>query len=283
MLPYHWLRLHRGLVLSAALIGVVALGATLSSRLASNVGLLLLSRSAVQSGVLEPAYPDTAQLASAQPWLQAATNIDASNKGAWRGLGFDLAMQGRDNEANAAWRAAGMMGQDFLQRGETERLAGNYREALAWYDRAEKVEPNLPSSVHYFRFLAQQSLGNADAAFDDLQQAILADQGWINPEIRFRAWYAWGVRLTDQQRPVEAERALQTAISAFPNDPRLYPILSETYRFLGLAQWAQDRLDEAVNSLRTAVQVNDQNVWAHIHFGMAVGLRQRATVPSLCR
>jgi tetratricopeptide (TPR) repeat protein len=130
----------------------------------------------------------------------------------------------------------------------------------------------LPSSVLYDQFLTHRALGSADSAFDSLRRAITTDQGWINPEIRFRAWHSWGVRLVEQQRNNEAEQALQTAISGFPNNPLLRPLLSETYRFLGLAQWAQGKLDQAADSLKIAVQLDNQNVWAHIHYGKVLYL-----------
>jgi tetratricopeptide (TPR) repeat protein len=241
----------------------------LISSFAGNVGLLLLARSLYASDLvgLGGKVPDTVEREQASQWLSMATQLDGANGGAWRGQGFGLAAEGQEQEATAAWRAAGITGQEFIQRGETARLAGNYLEALVWYERAEKLDPSLPSSVHYYRFLAQRALGNEDSAFDSLRRAITTDQGWINPEIRFRAWYAWGVRLVEQQCNSEAEQALQKAIAVFPNGLVPQPILSETYRFRGIAQWAQGQLNQAANSLKIAVQMDNQNVWAHIHYG----------------
>lgn len=271
----HLLQSSRLLWIVVILLGFVALSwRTLIGSFAGNVGLLLLARSlssSVPAG-LDSEASDTTGRAQARQWLQMATQLDRANAGAWRGQGFDLAAEGREQEAAAAWHAAGMTSQEFIQRGEAARLAGNYLEALVWYERAEKLEPSLPSSVLYYRFLAQRALGNADSAFDSLRGAITTDQGWSNPEIRFHAWYAWGVRLVDQQRNSEAEQALQTAIAVFPNSPPLRPVLSETYRFLGIAQWAQGKLDQAANSLKIAVQIDNQNAWAHIHYGKVLYL-----------
>jgi tetratricopeptide (TPR) repeat protein len=258
------------------LLGFVALSwKTLISSFAGNVGLLLLARS-LSSSVplgLESQVSDAMGREQARQWLHMATQLNGANSGAWRGQGFGLAAEGQEQEALAAWHAAGITGQEFIRRGETARLAGNYLEALVWYERAEKLDPSLPSSVLYYRFLAQRALGHADSAFDSLRRAITTDQGWIDLEMRFRAWYSWGVRLFDQQRNREAEQALQTAISVFPTGPLPRPVLSEAYRFLGLAQWAQGKLDPAANSLKIAVQTDNQNVWAHIHYGKVLYLQ----------
>jgi tetratricopeptide (TPR) repeat protein len=256
-------------------LGCAAISWTMvASRFASNVGLLLLARSTPSSDLLGlgSKVSDTLEREQAKQWLYVATQLDEANAGAWRGQGVGLAAEGQEPEAIAAWHAAGITSQELIQRGETARLAGHYLEALVWYERAEKLDPSLPSSVLYYRFLTQQALGSADSAFDSLRRAITTDQGWINPEIRFHAWHSWGVRLFDQQRNSEAEQALQTAISAFPDGPLPRPLLSETYRFLGLAQWAQGKLDQAVNSLKIAVQLDKQNVWAHIHYGKVLYL-----------
>jgi tetratricopeptide (TPR) repeat protein len=267
-------RLSRLLWFVVILLGFAAISWTaVASSFAGNVGLLIVSRSLARADQVQHRLQDNPDLMRAQQWLQAATQINTANAGAWRGQGVSLAAQGQEQEALAAWQAAGITGQELIQQGETARLAGDSPEALVWYERAAKLDPGLLSSILYYRFLAQRDHGDADSAFDSLHRAIVTDQGWVKPEIRFRAWHSWGVRLVEQQRNSEAEQALQTAISVFPNDPLLRTILSETYRFLGLAQWAQGKLDQAVNSLETAVQVDSHNVWAHIHYGKVLYLQ----------
>lgn len=267
-------RFSRLLWIAVILLGFAAISwATVASSFAGNVGLLILSRSLARVDQLQHSPQGDLDLMRAQQWLQVATQINMANAGAWRGQGVSLAAQGREQEALAAWQAAGMTGQEFIQQGETARLAGHYPEALDWYERAERIAPDLLSSILYFRFLTQQALGSANSAFNNLHRAVTADDGWINPEIRFRAWYAWGVWLFEQHQNVEAEQAFHTAISVFPNDSMLWTMLSETYRFLGLAQWAQNRLGEAANSLKTAVQFDRQNIWAHIHYGKVLYLQ----------
>ncbi len=268
------LRFSRLLWIVVILLGFAAISWTaVASSFAGNVGLLILSRSLARADQLQQSPQGDLDLMRAQQWLQAAIQINAANAGAWRGQGVNLAAQGREQEALAAWQTAGMTGREFIQQGETARLAGHYPEALVWYERAEKSDPSLLSSVLYYRSLAQLTLGYTDSAYDSLHRAITADQGWINAEIRFRAWYAWGVWLFEQHQNVEAEQAFHTAISVLPNDSMLWTMLSETYRFLGLAQWAQNRLDEAANSLKTAVQFDRQNIWAHIHYGKVLYLQ----------
>jgi tetratricopeptide (TPR) repeat protein len=264
------------------LLGFVALGWRIwISSFAGNVGLLLLARSLSSS---DPVGPESiASYATARErarqWLQLATQLNRENAGAWRGQGFSLAAEGQEQAAAAAWQAAGITSQEFIQRGEAARLAGYYLEALAWYERAEKLEPSLPGSVLYYRFLAQRALGSTDFAFDSLRRAVTSDQGWSNPELRFRAWHTWGLWLTERHRGAEAEVALLKAIAVCPADPPLRPVLAETYRYLGLAQWSQNRLEQATQSLSMAVQLDEQNVWAHIHYGKVLFLRDPSKAP----
>jgi len=198
-------------------------------------------------------------------------NLDATNRGAWRGLGFALAAQRREDEAVAAWRTAGGIGEEFVQWGEAMRKVRRTAEALAWYERAARVEPGLASTILYYRHATLTAAGRIDAAIDNLSQAVALDRGWLGTEIRFRAWHAWGRWLVEQGRNAEAEAALLKA-AAIASSEMLRSLLSETYRFLGLSQWAQDKLDEAVRSLETAVELDGQNVWAHIHYGKVLYL-----------
>ena len=264
-----------GLIAAAAfvLVAAVAFGPALASRFASNVGLVTLNRSLVQDGVSGAAGRDDPNLAEAERWLNAASNLDATNRGAWRGLGFALAAQGREDEVVAAWRTARGIGEEFVQRGEAMRKVRRTAEALAWYERAVRVEPGLASTVLYYRYATLTAARRIDTAIDNLSQAVALDRGWLTPDIRFRAWHDWGIWLQARQQDIEAERALLRAIALYPEGADLQPVLSETYRFLGLTRWAQGRLDDAAQNLEMAVELDEQNVWAHIHYGKVLYLR----------
>jgi tetratricopeptide (TPR) repeat protein len=264
---------HRfSLLLVAAALIVIAIGPALASRLASNVGLVTLNRSLAQHDTLWEEGSSDPNLAQAERWLRLATELDAANQGAWRGLGFALAAQGREDEVVSAWRTARGIGEELVQRGEAMRKVRRTAEALVWYERAVRVEPGLASTVLYHRYTTLIAAGRIDTAIDNLSQAVALDRGWLTAAIRFRAWHDWGIWLHAQKQNIEAERALLWAIELYPKGTDLQPVLSETYRFLGLAQWAQGRLDDAAQNLELAVELDEQNVWAHIHYGKVLYL-----------
>ncbi|MBC7227478.1 MAG: tetratricopeptide repeat protein [Thermoflexales bacterium] len=170
--------------------------------------------------------------------------------------------------AAAAWREGGFTAQDFIQAGEAARKAQRYEEALRWYGRASMLGADLESAQWYVVFQSAQD-------WEALEKSILADHGWIDEETRLRAWLRWGTYLLEHQREKEAETVLERAIAICPESPTFSPLLSEIYRILGLSQWAQGKKVEAVSSLRRAVELNDKNTWAHIHYGKIIYLFDR--------
>jgi tetratricopeptide (TPR) repeat protein len=187
---------------------------------------------------------------------------------------------GQTRRADALWAALGASAPEFLALGEQARVAGRATEALAWYDRAARAQPDLLGSVWYFRALALSNQGEKMQAFDALWRATDADVGWSTPQVRFQAWRLWGTWLYDRQRFVEAKTALQKAIEIYPADDRLRPALSDAYRFLGLAEWNMSRQNEAVQSLEKAVELNVESPWAHISYGTVLYLHDRRQTPT---
>lgn len=176
----------------------------------------------------------------------------------------------------AAWEAGDFTAQDFINIGEETRKAKRYEEALGWYERALVLAPDMQSTYFCLHSLVLEALKDQEGAAADLEQAVSLDTGWLDQKMRFEAWFRWGRWLYSQQKLAEAEIALQKAIEIYPEDSQgLQPLLSEAYRFLGLAQWAQQKMDLAVHNMRLAVQWNDQNAWAHIHFGKALYLQDQ--------
>ena len=170
-----------------------------------------------------------------------------------------------DRRAVAAWRAGGISVQQLIEAGEAARKAGRYEEALEWYRRASALGLNTDSTQWYVAFQASRN-------WDALEKSILVDYGWVNEEMRFRAWLQWGAYLHEQQRDIEAEEVLKKAIMRCPDSPAFSHLLSEMYRILGLSQAGQGKMDEAVSSLKKAVELNNQNTWAHIHYGKVLYL-----------
>jgi tetratricopeptide (TPR) repeat protein len=187
---------------------------------------------------------------------------------------------GQTRRADALWAALGASAPEFLALGEQARAAGRATEALAWYDRAARLTPDLPSSIWYYRALALSNQGVREQAFEALRHATDDDKGWISPQTRFQAWRMWGNLLYNRRRFAEAKTALQKAITLFPADNRLQPALSDAYHFLGLAEWNMDRHNEAMQSLEKAVALNVESPWAHISYGILLYLHDRRHAPT---
>lgn len=253
---------------AAALAGLLALGLLMRgplffSRALGNVGFVVLTRTLAAS----PKAPAPQPLARAERWLRQATSWDEGNRAAHRGLAWAMAMQGKDTEAAIEWQAAGLTAEDLIARGDQARRAKQYEEALWWYGQATLLEPGLQSGVHYLQSVALRESGDANSALAKLQEAISLDQGWLEPAMRFRAWNRWGAWLYQQDRDSEAANALAKAIALYPEGQQPESALSESYRLLGLVQRDQGKLEQAVQSLETAVRLNEQSVWAYIGLG----------------
>jgi tetratricopeptide (TPR) repeat protein len=170
------------------------------------------------------------------------------------------------------WKAASITAQEFLDNGAQSREEKKYEDALGWYARAAAMGAALESEWWYTCFLSLKDIGDSLEAHKALEKAIDVDHGWYDLKTRGVAWYQWGVWLYLEGRNFEAENPLRKAADFLIDQANMQSTLSEAYRFLGLAQWAQDDLANAVLNLRYAVQINPQNPWAHIHYGKVLYL-----------
>ena len=240
-----------------------------------NAGLAALSRAMAR----HPYVASAEAVAKAEGWLKQALAWDEANPGARLGLGWALTLQGKDTEAAAQWRAAGLTARDLIAEGDQARRAGSYDEAMEWYERVWLLEPRLQSTVPYLQYLTREASGDTDLALAHLGEAISLDRGWLDPETRFLAWHLWGVSLHGQHRQAEAESALWKAIALYPGVEQLQLTLSNTYRFLGLSQRNQGNLEGAVQSLATSVRLNAGNPWARIQLGQTLYQHDARRVP----
>jgi len=252
------------IALPVLLLPVLFCGPFVLSRALSNIGMVTLSRALV------PVSQASDTLAQAERWLRQAVVWDGSNHGAHRGLAWVLMLQDKPTEAAAEWRAAGMTAQDLRIWGDQARRAKQYGEAIQWYEQMALLEPQQESSILYLQYLTLQDSGDASSALAKLQEAMSLDRGWLDPEMRFRAWYRWAVLLYQQRRGTEAEDALTKAIAVYPQSHRLQWMLSNSYRLLGYVQRDQGKLEQAVQSLEMAVRLKGDNVWARIGYGKAL-------------
>ncbi|WP_322487908.1 tetratricopeptide repeat protein [Chloroflexus sp.] len=167
--------------------------------------------------------------------------------------------------AYEAWQHGNFTGDQFLHNGVIAFRQQQFADALHWYERAAILGIDITSAKWYLYYRAT---GDRDA----LRQSITFDQGWSNEEYQLRAWFEWGLLHFNRQNFTEAARAFRRAIAVETTDPTLQYRRSETYRYLGLVLWQQDRLTEALGYLAQAVTIDRRNPWAQIHYGKVLYL-----------
>ena len=176
---------------------------------------------------------------------------EASDRGARSHLEGDL------EGAKAAYLAALELDRDNATAhnnlGFLLAQEGKLEEAVRHYERALEIDPR--------KSMAMVNLGIARVAQDDeeaalqwLQKAVEADSS------NLLAWDNLGRLLLKMGRLAEAEAAARAALELAPHDDRLHLAL-------GLAVAGQQRLTEAVEILRRAVQLDSSqptpgNSWA---------------------
>lgn len=163
--------------------------------------------------------------------------------------------------AAAAWQQGGFTAADFLHRGTVAFRQKQYEEALRWYGRVAMMGGDTTSTRWYIRYLITNER-------ELLDRSVASDQGWINSELRLRAWLRWAALLHEEQNFAEVEQGLQYLIMTTHDiDPSTTRLWSDVYRFLALSLWAQDRAAEALPYATKAVELNEQSTWAYIHYG----------------
>lgn len=196
---YLWLTI--GLLLVAA----VALSPLLLSRVAGNVGLLLLNRALARQRMDGELAGADLGLMDAEQWLQRAKELDEANTGAWRGLGFLYWAIGYRSEALGAWHKVGTMSDEFVSRGETLRPV-QPDEAEIWLRRALDLDPHLCAARMQLGLLYRERGRLADAA---LEYAACVNTAPYSIEAHTGECYAW-------LSADEPDRALESYRSASP-------------------------------------------------------------------
>lgn len=244
--------------------------------LVSQLGKVCTNLGAIQLNYAITSFDDSSQLTAlrlglAESWFLLAAKFEPKNQQVWRDLGLTYEKQGRTKDAIAAWIQVDDMAWQLFRYGDIEREANNLKNALNWYDLAEKTNPEVKTAISYSRYLTYLSLSDSDRAMENLEIAVRTDSYWPDTKTQFLAYLKLGIWLIEHDRLVEAERILSKAVGT--NGQNIDPTLvSEAFRYLGLAQWHLDKLDLAVVNLRKSVQTNEQNVWAHIHYGKVLYL-----------
>ncbi len=192
-------------------------------------------------------------------------------------LGFAYEAQGNTIVAVNQWEASQVTIKDFMATGFEAYRAKQFGTAIQWYERASLRGVAVQSCILYLQYL-QVPDKSSPTASEALKEAITIDQGWGAAELRFQAWYSWGIWLLEQKQYSEAITALQKAVASYPGSPDLQATLAEIYRLLGEAEWGLGNLPGAARYFQTAIELDARNVWAHIHYGKVLYLQDAKAI-----
>jgi tetratricopeptide (TPR) repeat protein len=176
-----------------------------------------------------------------------------------------------------AWRRAGLTAEAFIARGEEARQAERYDEALAWYERAARLEPGLGDPWYYVGLLRedqQQWMQALEAYERALAIGRFQQVGRSSPHYRTGVIYQW--RLEPGQTDT-ALAAYEAAIEAgdFSAD---WEAADCHYKRGEVLRRQKADVDEYMAEFRQAVELNPRHTWAHILLGLAIYERDKDAV-----
>jgi tetratricopeptide (TPR) repeat protein len=158
----------KSVLMSLAVIMILTANSSLfQSHAWRNAGMLALIRALTATG---PAVASK-EAARAEVYLERAVSLNSDSESLWLGIGFAEELQGRTDEALAAWRSAAATAWDFILSGEQSIFVGEYEMALKWFDRAAILDP-LSGDPWYYMGLAYEDSERWDQALDAYERAI---------------------------------------------------------------------------------------------------------------
>jgi Tfp pilus assembly protein PilF/V8-like Glu-specific endopeptidase len=130
----------------------------------------------------------------------------------------------------------------------------DFAQAIGFFDRAVQLDAK-DSTAYYYRGLCQKTLGNEDAALEDITRSIQANGNSVFPYI-FRAAIYFNRQDTDK-----AEADLNKAIQVDPNN-------SYAYTFHSMVYAQKKNLPKAFADLDRAIKLDPNNGSAYNLRGM---------------
>jgi tetratricopeptide (TPR) repeat protein len=293
----HWSRQRWVAGFAIVLLLVALRGAELLNERWSNMGMVALAQA--MSADMEAEAQEMASRAELS--FRQAIELGSEDRSDWRGLGFSLAVQGRGEDAVAAWQISGEMANEFLQWGDHAQGANQYQDALIWYERAAEVESET-GDAWYYAGLMYEKLEQWEKALEAYERALaangFADVSRSSAYYRMGMIYQWRLdsrqtdaALTAYEMAIEVDdfdSDWERADSHFRRgqilwwtggDPaeyvdeyqitlRLNPGHASAHMLLGVAFYAQYQdLDMAERELLRALELAPKNAWAHVYLG----------------
>jgi tetratricopeptide (TPR) repeat protein len=173
--------------------------------------------------------------------------------------------------AVVAWREGGFTAQDFINAGEEARRAKQPAEALAWYGRAARMEPEL-GDPWYYMGLTYEGLEQWNEALEAYRTATGSQVRMLQIP-RGSMYYRIGSILqwhTDPRPTDEIVKAYDLALA----DGRFVSTREEAdvHYSRGVIHWWRRPAtgpEQYMVEFETALQLNPQHAWAALLLGRA--------------
>jgi len=176
-----------------------------------------------------------------------------------------------DLDARSAeeWRRAGVTVEELLAQGEAARKAKLYDEAMVWYQRAMRLEPEMGDPWYYMGLLLGKQQ-QWSLALDAYQQAItlnhLRQVSASDPYCQLAIIYHW------HQKPPRTEEALTALETALAIDS-FHSVRSAAhchYVYGYILRGRNTPPQDWIAQFQLATELDPNHLWAHILLGIAL-------------
>jgi len=239
-------------------------GSVLLSHAWSNAGAVILGRT-LAIALDEDASRCAVQ---AETMFHQATAYDAENHSAWRGLGFALAAQGREDEALTVWRNTSdtdQMSTIAMTWGFSLVAQGREGQVWSWYERA--MEPGMGDAWYDLGLAYEKS-----QPYQALEAYKRATEAEVFDRVgRSSSYYRMGIvyqRLVEPSQLGAALTAYETAIAVDDFTTGLEEAACH-YARGEVLWWTHGDPDDYIAAFQRAIELNPDHVSAHVLLGVA--------------
>jgi tetratricopeptide (TPR) repeat protein len=175
-----------------------------------------------------------------------------------------MALQGRETEAMAVWQETRGMVERFIVWGNRALQEDRYQDALQWYERAAKLEPESGNrDIWYGLGQAHLFQKNSTLALDAFQNGLEAKEGRVGIS-------ALLFNIGQIKHTLLSPTNLDEAWSAYDSALRLHDysqaewLQAETHQQRGRILSQRKQWEEAGGEYQQVLALNPRHYWAHI-------------------
>ena len=207
---------------------------------------------------LAQAWTQLGDLSKAEVCFKKCLELDASNFSNWKALGDVLSDQGKDEEADKAYKNAISTDKKYLdlQKAMSQVQKGNLGEAEKIYREILSDDPNNVDALRLLALLASRT-GAVDQAINMLENCTK-----IAPDYAL----AWE-NLAKMYRQKDDPDSLLKAAFCFRKATELRPNWAEGWAGLGTMQTRSSQHEEGIESYKKSIELKANQPRVHLSLG----------------